>query len=92
MASYRARMMDAETGGEGIHDFEGPDNLFDRSPVTVVRTFFEAEREHDIAHTIEDYELNAAMKNKERKTVTALGSLLLTDGSELPFLLVIAPK
>ena len=92
MAHYRARMMDAETGGEGIHEFEAADDLLDHSPMTVVRTFFQAERAHDMAHLIKDYELNAAMKNKDRKVVTALGSLILTSGMELPFLLMIAAK
>lgn len=91
MTTYRARMMDAETGGEGIHDFEAADDLLKHSPIRVVRTFFEQERRTELTDNVQDYELYAALKNKQHGIVTAMGALVV-NGSELPFMLMISRK
>ena len=91
MTTYRARLMDAETGGEGIHDFEAADDLLTRSPMRVVRTFFERERRTELSDNVEDYELYAALKNKQHGVVTAMGALVV-DGNELPFMLMISRR
>jgi len=40
MTVYRARMLDADTGGEGIYDFEHRDDLFDHPTDEIIEAFF----------------------------------------------------
>ncbi|MDQ0314082.1 hypothetical protein [Amorphus orientalis] len=92
MADYVASMMDAATGGENKYPFQGPDDLLDRTPVRIIRHFMEiVDRELLPAEQI-DYELNAAMKNRQIGVVTAIGSLIRENGGEIPFLLMISKK
>ena len=92
MASYRARMMDAASGGEGIYDFEDGDELLRQSPVRVIRKFMEHVGRDLIPENYEDYELNAAFKNDTAQVITGLGSLVLVNRSPLPFVIMISPK
>lgn len=93
MAVYTARLLDADSGNEGSYDFEGADDLMSQTPVRIVRHFME-----HIANTVlptqhVDYELNAALKNKERNVVTAMGDLHFEHGENpAPFMLMIAAK
>jgi hypothetical protein len=88
MATYTARMMDAETGGEGKYTFQGPDDLMKRTADEIVAAFFESAT--DILSKHADWELNGVLKNRERGVVTAIGSLVPDKGEELPFLLMIS--
>lgn len=89
---FYARMMDASTGGEGLYEFEGPDNLFSKTADEVVTAFFE-HIEKDILKQHADWEINGVMKNKERKVVTAMGSLIPSVNDEpLPFLVMISEQ
>ena len=91
MATYRARMMDAETGDDGLYDFEAHDDLMNDTPVRVVRTFFEHVDRTLFPTKHVDYEINAAFKNKERRIVTCMGSLHVEgDVPPAPFLLMIS--
>jgi len=92
MATYRARMMDAASGGEGIYDFEDGDELFRQSPVRVIRKFMERVGRDLIPENYEDYELNAAFKNDTAQVITGLGSLVLVNRPPLPFVIMISPK
>jgi hypothetical protein len=92
MATYRARMMDAESGGEGIYDFDDDDDLIRQSPVRVIRKFMEHVGRDLIPSNYEDYELNAAFKNDTAQVITGLGSLVLTNRPPIPFVIMISPK
>lgn len=90
MATYYARMMDAATGGEGAYEFEGPQDLMERTADEVVEAFF-TKVEAQLPSTHIDWELNGALKNREIKVVTAMGSLIPGPNEPLlPFLLLIA--
>lgn len=93
MATFTARLVDAKTGNEGSYDFDGPDDLMDRTPVGVVRHFMEFVDQTVLPSQHVDYELNAAMKNRERRIVTAMGDLHFEHGEDpAPFMLMIAAK
>ena len=93
MASYRARMLDAETGQDGTYDFEAHEDLMNDTPVRVVRAFFEHVDRAAFPTKHVDYEINAAFKNKERGIVTCMGALHFDGGaSPAPFLLMVARK
>ena len=92
MATYRARILDAVTPTEGVHDFEASDDLMHDTPVRVVRAFFENVQREALLTTHEDWELNAAFKNAERGVVTCMGSFHIADQPAAPFLLMIAKK
>ena len=92
MATYRARITDAVTPTEGVHDFEASDDLMHDTPVRVVRAFFENVEREALLTTHEDWELNAAFKNAERNVVTCMGSFHIADQPTAPFLLMISKK
>jgi hypothetical protein len=92
MATYVARMMDSATGAEGSYRFEHRDDLMKRPADDIVAAFFEhAEREVFSRGHVE-YELNGVVKNKEQKTVVAIGSLRMQGDEDFqPFTIFIAP-
>lgn len=90
MARFTARMLDADTGGEGVYQFEAPDDLLARTPARVVGQFMAQVDRSLLPHEHVDYELNASMKNAEKGVVTAMGSLILERQPPIPFLLMIA--
>lgn len=92
MTSYVARMLDSVTGAEGSYRFENREDLMRRPADDIVAAFFEhAEREVFTRGHVE-YELNGVVKNKEQKTVVAIGSLrMLGDEDFQPFTIFIAP-
>ena len=92
MPRYYARMLDANTSGEGSYAFEGPPDLMRKTADEIVAAFFEY-IERDILKAHADWELNGAMKNKERDVVTAIGSLIPhKNDPPLPFLLMISNR
>jgi hypothetical protein len=91
MATYRARMLDGETGSDGTYDFEWQEGLMNETPVRVVRAFFERVDRAAFPTRHVDYEINAALKNRERGIVTCMGSLHFEGGAPpAPFLLMVA--
>ena len=90
MAEYKATMLNgAEDSLPGSYPFEATDDLFEATADKIVRAFFE-HVDKDIFHHHLDYEVNAASKSKDAKSVMAMGALIMENGSELPFLLHIA--
>lgn len=89
MARYDAVMMHGNRDAEGTHPFDGPDDLLSHSPATVTRTFMQAmEATSGVGHI--DYELNATMKSKDNKIVTALGNLIFHGDDHQPFIVMIS--
>ena len=82
--------MHGERGGDGSYEFDGPDDLFSHSAMTILRTFMaHLEASAGLGHI--DYHVNAAMKNKEKQVVTSLGSLVFHGNDEQPFVCMINP-
>ncbi|MEL6100618.1 MAG: hypothetical protein AAFV87_05465 [Pseudomonadota bacterium] len=89
MKTYHAVLMHGARGGEGRYDFEGDDDLLDRSPVKVMRACMDAiEERPDINHL--DYVINAAMKNDEYRVVTVLGDIAFSEENHQPFVCMIS--
>ena len=91
MKIYRARMLHGRTGAEGVHDFEGPDDLFKHSPMTIMHAFMEHASEKGY-HEHEDYEVYSALKNRTEDVVTVLGEFHYTPTSRSPFVCMIAER
>ena len=92
MATYTVWVTDPNSANEGIYTFDARDNLFDQTPIRIVRTFMkEVDQTLFPAHAI-DYEINAALKHWHHKIVTAMGSFLDKKGPGIPFTLYIAEK
>jgi hypothetical protein len=91
MKTYRARMLHGRSGAEGIHDFEGPDDLFDRSPLKIM-AFFMAHATEKGFHEHEDYEAYSALKSRDGAVVTVSGEFHYTPTSRSPFICMIAEK
>ena len=92
MATYYARMLDSATNGEGSYAFEGPADLMQKTADEIVSIFFE-HVEKEVLKTNADWEINGVMKNRERRIVTAIGSLIPDKNDPpLPFLLLISDQ
>lgn len=91
MATYIAKMIDAQTGGEGTYEFQAGDDLFKKTADEIVDNFFAHVDKEIFFHHV-DYEINGAMKNKEHKVVTSFGSFMPDWDTEIPFLVMISPK
>lgn len=90
MPVYHARVLDAQTGSEAAYEFEGPADLMQRTCDEIVGVFFD-EVEHETLRGHADWELNAALSNRDRNVVTAIGSLLPKKSAPpIPFLLMIS--
>jgi len=95
MAKVRCRavIMDYAGDGENAYEFEADDNLFDRPADEVVDAFIQHIDATGTQNEPFRYELNAASSHcdNNKRLVTAMGSLLLKDGSRLPFIAMITP-
>lgn len=92
MATYYAKLLDAETNGEGAYSFEGPPDLMRKTADEIVAAFFD-HVEQNVLKDGADWEVNGVMKNKERGIVTAIGSLIPEkDDAPMPFLLLISSQ
>ncbi|MCP5432930.1 MAG: hypothetical protein H6923_06640 [Alphaproteobacteria bacterium] len=92
MTTYHARVLDAETGGEGRYTFEGPADLFKETPARIVRAFMDHVFTDILPTEKNDWELNAALKNPEREVVTAMGAFHFANRAPSPFLIMISSK
>lgn len=92
MATYVARIMDAETGGEGTYEFQAPRKLIKKSPVRAIKAFIEHADHNIVTGRHIDYHLNAAFNNREKGIITGLGALIAQDESEMPFVVLITRK
>lgn len=95
MAKYEATMMDSGVGEghgqEARYVFDGPDDLFEHSPLTVIKAFMEYVDHVELPAEHVGYELYATLKNPGKTVVTGLGTLLLDHG-QIPFMVMISPK
>lgn len=92
MPIYVASMMHGRTGGQAVYEFDAKDKLLNKTPVRVVRTFFE-HADHDILQNGHiDYEINVAFLNADYGVVTAMGNLHNQEGMKTPFMLMIHRK
>jgi len=92
MPVYHARMLDADTGGEGRYRFDGPADLMGRTADEIVTVFFD-HVEKEVLRRHADWEINGVMKNRDRGVVTAIGSLIpAKNDPSLPFLLMISAE
>lgn len=92
MATYFARMMSADSNGEGQYTFEADEKLMKKPADEIVTEFFNYV-EGEILKGHVDWELNGAVKNRELGVVTAIGALEPEEGKpSLPFLLMISAK
>lgn len=90
MATYHATLMHGDRGGEGTYTFEAETGLIQHSAMTTVRRFMEHLNDHAGLGKF-DWHVNAAMKNKEKGVVTALGELVL-HGDDEPFVCFITEE
>jgi len=90
----QAVMMDSGVGqhhgGEQRYEFEAPADLFDKSPIKVIKAFMEHVDHIELPAEHLGYELYSALKHPSNKVVTGLGCLLLR-GNEYPFMVMISP-
>jgi hypothetical protein len=90
MNTYFARIMDAETGSEAGYKFDGPADLMSRTADEIVGAFFD-ELDREVLQNHIDWELNGVMNNRDRRVVTAIGSLIPEKSNPpIPFLLMIS--
>ncbi|MBB93216.1 MAG: hypothetical protein CML68_01225 [Rhodobacteraceae bacterium] len=89
MAKYGATIMHGNRDAQRTIEFDGPDDLIEHSPMTVMRAFMDYVEAHaHIGHI--DYEANAAMKNAKADVVTVLGELKFASGDHQPFMCMIS--
>lgn len=79
MAKYLVRMLDSVSGNEGSYAFEHRDDLMLRPADEVIAAFFEYAEREVFARDHVEYELNGVIKNKDLRTVVAIGSLHRRD-------------
>lgn len=91
MKIFRTRMLHGRSGAEGIHDFEGPDDLFDQSPMKIMIFFMEHASEKGY-HEHDDYEIFTALKNRDNTVVTVIGEFCYTPKIRSPFVCMIEEK
>ena len=89
-ATYRAAMMDAETGGTQTYQFEAASELFRMSANDIVDAFISSLNGYGDTPAPLSYELNSAINKYEKQVVMATGSLIV-GGGEIPFLVMISP-
>jgi hypothetical protein len=90
MTKYYARILDAENGNEAGYEFDGPPDLMGQAADDVIGTFFD-QVDKLILEDHVDWELNGALNNRQRRVVTAIGSLIPKAGTPpIPFLLMIS--
>jgi hypothetical protein len=90
MTTYFARIMDAQTGSDASYEFNGPPDLMSRTGDEIVSVFFD-EVDEEVLRDHIDWELNAVLNNRERRVVTAIGSLIPEKNDPpIPFLLMIS--
>jgi hypothetical protein len=90
-SSYRASLMDAETGASQVYDFRADSGLFRKPAKQIVRAFMDHMKSgREWAHA-PSYKISSATKKPKNQVVMATGSLLLQKG-ELPFLVMISPE
>tara|TARA_R110002096_G_scaffold163877_3_gene331430 strand:+ start:2694 stop:2978 length:285 start_codon:yes stop_codon:yes gene_type:complete len=91
MPTYRAEMMDAESGTLGTYTFEAHDGLMSQTPVRITRAFMEYVDKATLPKGYEDYEINATFKDGHHQVVTTIGILMFKGGRRAAFMMMIGP-
>ena len=89
-SSFRAALMDADTGSSQVYDFTSDSGLFRKPAKRIVRAFMEYMSTHPDWRNPPSYKINSAVKKTKKQVVMATGALVFAKG-ELPFLLMISP-
>ena len=90
MARMKAVPIHGERRGEGTYRFDLPGDMVHAGPVRIMRAFMEhAETRAALGHI--DYEINAAMKNREHDVTTFIGEFHFEADGRQPFACFIAP-
>lgn len=89
MSQYSVVVMHGKRGGEGRYSFEGPGDLMSKSPVRVMQNFMESVKTQDEIGYL-DYEIHAALKNKELGVVTVVGEFHFDKHGNQPFMCMIS--
>jgi len=89
--TYCAALLDAETGGNETYEFKAKADLFGMTARDIVDAFIKYLDTESSYPSPMSYELNSAVKTKNKKIVMATGSLISAKG-EIPFLLMISPQ
>ena len=77
------------SGSDGVCLFDADDDPFQRPVDEIVEVFMQHIQDQRIISGRDRHELNSAMKNKEKQVVTAVGNLVLKNGT-LPFVKMIS--
>lgn len=89
MTKYLAILMHGTRGGEGRYEFEGSEDLLSQTPVRIMRVFMDSvEAKNGIGHI--EYEINAALKNKDHDIATVIGEIQFEDGDQQPFMCMLS--
>lgn len=91
MTHYRAIILDANTGAEGIYDFTGSAFLVSATPMRVAQGFFDSDIAKEmILPVFPDHEINAALKHDNPWVVTLMGSFISPEAHRIPFMMMIS--
>ena len=85
----QAIVMGPVSGSDSTYQFEAADDLFRRPSDEIVEAFMAHLNDAGVITSAVAYELNSAIKNREKGVVTAIGNLIL-NGDELPFVVMIS--
>lgn len=85
-----AVMFDAETGRQETYDFDAPDDIFHRPRMELIDMFFRYVDHVELPDDDVGYEIQSALKDHDKKVVTATGFLRLSNG-QIPFMVMISP-
>ncbi|NBC32239.1 MAG: hypothetical protein GVY13_06130 [Alphaproteobacteria bacterium] len=85
----RAIVMGPVSGSDSTYEFDAPDDVFVRPADEAVEAFMAHLHEAGVISSAVSYELNSAVKNREKNVITAIGNLIL-NGDELPFVAMIS--
>lgn len=90
MALVRANavVLGPQSGSDSRYTFQVEEDFFQLPADDIVERFIDHLHEEGILPEKNAYELNSALKNKERSVVTALGSLRFAN-EEVPFVAMI---
>lgn len=90
MPRMTAVLMHGERGGEGRYGFEVSEAVAAGPAAGIMHAFMaHLDATADLGHI--DYEINAAMKNRDLQITTVIGEMILPGGNRQPFACFIAP-
>ncbi|MEL6205378.1 MAG: hypothetical protein AAFR47_08720 [Pseudomonadota bacterium] len=89
MPTLTATLMHGKRDAEGTYSFDVSDTTAADTPVRIMRAFMEhIQATANVGHI--DYEINAAMKNRDKQITTVIGEMVFEAGNREPFTCFIA--